>query len=200
MKTISRKDQESAFAEVVESTLQTFSGCCWKWNVAPEFGSLIKVQQQEKLIYAVVYDIKTTTLDPMREVHVYQKTEEEMRKEYPHLFDFLKTTFQALVIGYLDQNQCKYQRPKTPVKLYSFIEHPEQNELQAFFSHVKSMSLILNPGIIIEQYEDLLCSIIETQKKLHILSQDRLTSIMTQYAFSTNASYRQLKHFFDRIS
>jgi hypothetical protein len=200
MQDLSQKTQEHAFAEVTESTLQIFSGCCWKWNVAPEFGSIVKVQQKEKSMYAIVHDIKTISLDPMREVHVYQKTEEEMQKEYPHLFDFLKTTFQALIIGYHDQNQYIYQRPKIPIKLYSFIEYPTQNELQAFFFDTKSMSLLLQPGMSIEQYEDILCSIIETQKKLHILSQDRLTTVMTQYAFSTNASYRQLTYFFDRIS
>ena len=194
------KPQTAAFAEIIASSLHTFSACCWKWNITPEFGSLVKVKQNDKTMYAIVYNIKTTSLDPMRDIHVYQKTEEEMYQEYPHLFDFLKTTFEALVIGYLEHSQYYYARLKTPIKLYSFTEYATEEELQLFFSDPQSMNLLLHPGILIEQYEDLLCSVIKIQKKLNVLSHDRLATVMSQYALSTNASYRHLKTFFDRIS
>ena len=68
----------TAFAEIMESSLQTFVGQCWEWDKTPQFGSLSNYPEPKRTIFALVYQIQTGSMDPVRYPFPYKKTYEEL--------------------------------------------------------------------------------------------------------------------------
>ena len=87
---MNNKASSKAFAEVIESSLGVFTAQCWQWDYFPEFGSLVQVKSGGDRILGVVIQVQTGSMDPMRYPFPYQKTEDELRKEQPQIFEFLK--------------------------------------------------------------------------------------------------------------
>jgi|GEM_PF-5756644 len=192
-------DQIKPCAEVVQSSLDSFTAHCWQWDIIPSFGSLVITKDKQYTTYGVVYDSKTETLDPMHSVHVYKKTEEEMCKEYPHLFDFLKTTCNVFVLGYEQSGHIFYTRAPFPVRLYSFVSLANIDETRNFFSNQHNMSRLTHEKNILPRCEDILFALIVQQKQLGLLSLERLTFYASQYEITTQATYQQLQYFIERI-
>ena len=110
-----KKLESKPFAEIIESSLQTFLGQCWAWNKMPQFGSLVVVENGLKPIFGVVYQIQTGSMDPVRYPFPYQKTHEELLAQQPQIFEFLKTTFSCLSLGYQRKGQNPlFNAPGTP--------------------------------------------------------------------------------------
>ncbi len=89
------------FAEVIESSLDHYTAQCWNWKQFPTFGSLVSIQDKELHILGIVTNIQTGSMDPSRTPFAYQKTEEELEREQPQIFAFLKTTFSVQACGYI---------------------------------------------------------------------------------------------------
>ena len=89
------------FAEVIESSLDHYTAQCWEWKQFPTFGSLVSIQDKELQVLGLVTGIQTGSMDPSRTPFAYQKTEEELEREQPQIFAFLKTTFTVQACGYI---------------------------------------------------------------------------------------------------
>src|SRR5690349_14278413 len=96
------------FAEVIESSLHGFLAQTWQWDNFPAFGSLVTVTSNKRTHLAIVHQIKTGSMDPIRYPFPYQKTEEELLAEQPQIFEFLKTAFSCLTIGYQEKGKLYY--------------------------------------------------------------------------------------------
>lgn len=186
-------------AEVTESTLDTFTAYCWRWDVVPPFGSLVMTTSEQYVLYGVVYSSKTESLDPMHTMHVYKKTEEEMRKEYPHLFDFLKTTFEVLVLGYQKEEQIFYRRSPFPARLYSFVSLLDRERLRNFFLKPDFLDRLTREQSSMSHYEELLLTLILQQKKLGLLTDQHITKYVCEYGHATQARYNELQNFIEKV-
>src|SRR6478609_5317855 len=94
------KMNNNAFAEVIESSLQGFTAQCWQWDNSPTFGSMVTIAGKKRTLFGLVHQMHTGSTDPVRYPFAYQKTEEELLREQPQIFAFLKTSFMCLIIGY----------------------------------------------------------------------------------------------------
>lgn len=192
-------EQTNPCAEVIQSSLDSFVAHCWKWDVVPSFGSLVTTEDKQSRVYGVVYDSKTESLDPMHTMHVYKKTETEMRKEYPHVFDFLKTICNILVLGFEQNDVILYSKTVRPVQLFSLVSLTNDKQTNRFFSSNDNMSQLILTKNSLPNYQELVISLILRQKQLGYLSAERFSLYTSQYESSTGASYQQLQQFIDRI-
>ncbi len=123
---------EQYIAEVIESSTIEFAAHARKLNGAPPFGSFIKVGTAPTSI-AMIYDISTGSIDLNRRPVAYGKTEEELRKEQPQIFELLRTEMKAKIVGYADENRrMRQQIPPQPPKLHSFVFTCTSEEVHAF--------------------------------------------------------------------
>lgn len=113
---------QTAFAEVIESSLHSFTAQSWQWNTFPAFGSFVAIKNGVSTIYAVVHHIQTGSMDPQRTPFTYQKTEEELLAEQPQIFAFLKTTFSCAILGYTHKGAINYTVSPEPPKIHAFVE------------------------------------------------------------------------------
>ncbi len=98
------------FAEVIESSLHGWLAQSWQWDTFPSFGSIVTIQGKKRTHFGIVHQIQTGSMDPVRYPFPYQKTEEELLKEQPQIFEFLKTTFSCLIIGYQEKGSIHIKR------------------------------------------------------------------------------------------
>lgn len=129
--------------EVIESSTSQFLAESRELNGAPPFGSFVKTGP-EPVIYGLVFNVCTHSIEPNRRPTAYGKTEHELRMEQPQIFELLKTEFEAVIIGYEDGQGPQQVLPPQPPHIHSFIYPCAEAEIKALTSKVDFMRSILN--------------------------------------------------------
>lgn len=191
-------NNKNSFAEILESNITHFTGQSWQWNTIPEFGSLVTATSNDRTIFAVIYTIKTAPIDPIRQPVAYQKTEEELLKEQPQIFEFLSTSFSCIAIAYFENNQLFFNLPPQPPKMHTFINFATQEEYEQCFSTEQFLYLLYNSQEQIN-LEELLLAIIKHQLKNQVLTKQRFNRCIETFFILNKNNYAQTKTFLNRI-
>ncbi len=194
-----KKIESKPFAEVVESSLQGWLAQSWQWNYFPVFGSLVIVETKKRKLFGVVHQIQTGSMEPMRHPFPYQKTEEELMQEQPQIFEFLRTTFSCLTLGYYEQGKLYYLLAPEPPQIHTFVTLANQEFCMNFFSNVQYLHLIFNATSHLVNLEELLLAMLKFQADLGILNEEKLSVFLESFSLLTGNDYRQLKLFLRRV-
>lgn len=187
----------SPYAEVVESSLASFTAQCWQWDKYPAFGGLIEAGDEQEPVLGVVTEISTGSIEPHRHAFAYQKTEEELLEEQPQIFEFLKTTFVVHVVGHYTGKKIIYTLPSYPCKLHSFIRPSRLSIEQLFFESPNFLHLLFASQSI-TNIDELLLAIISQGAKKRLLTQPLLEQFSSLFSILTGNDYRRLKLFLRR--
>lgn len=187
------------FAEVIESSLQSWLAQSWQWNYFPPFGTLVYIKQKERILFGIVHQVQTGSMDPTRYPFPYQKTEEELLREQPQIFEFLKTTFSCLTIGYQEKDAIVYQLAPEPPKIHAFVSPVDDILCKQFFAHETYLHSLFSMSNQIFNLDELLLAILKQQAALHMLNQNKIEQFMHAYALLTGNDYRRLKLFLQRL-
>lgn len=196
------KNKKDYFAEIIESCLDNVLAQCWEWNFFPEFGTLVQIETSNTINLGIVTQIHTGSMDPMRYPFPYQKTEEELQKEQPQIFEFLKTTFKAQIIGYIDKNSPEniwYNLPAKPSKIHAFVKNCPETIAKQFFQKPDFLHLLFEFGSQIPSLNELLLTILKNLSTKNQLSQDILDQFCQTMSLLTGNDYRRLKLFLKRV-
>jgi len=190
-------DKLHSFAEVTQSSLQTFHAQSWQWDYFPAFGSLVTVITKQRTLFGVVYAVQTGSSDAGRYPFTFQKTEEELQAEQPQIFEFLQTTFSCLVVGYFENESMRYQIGPEPAKMHAFVHHATPAQARQFFASNLYLYLLFNAPEV-GNPEELLLALIRTKKELGLLTPDSFLSFAETVSLITGDDYRKLKIFMNR--
>jgi len=186
------KSKVHSFAEVIQSSLQSFTAQSWNWDYFPAFGSLVTVTTEKRTLFGIVYAVQTGSSDAGRYPFTFQKTEEELQAEQPQIFEFLQTTFSCLIVGFLENDELIYQIGTEPAKMHAFVNHATITETRHFFSSCLYLYLIFNsPEIPVG--DELLLSLLKTKKDLGLLTQESFLAFIETISLATGDDYRKLK-------
>ncbi|MFA6066637.1 MAG: hypothetical protein WC707_05655 [Candidatus Babeliaceae bacterium] len=188
------------FAEIIESSLHTWKAHSWKWSHFPSYGSLVTLKQGSKTIFGIVYGINTGSSDPARTPFPYQKTEQELLKDQPQIFEFLKTTFDCLTVGFIENGTLSYQCALQPPKIHAFVQYASPEETAQFFAKEHYMPIIFNFGHLVINIDELLLAVLKNRSLQGQLSENKVKSFVGTYSLLTNNDYRRLKIFLQRLS
>lgn len=190
----------TAFAEVIQSSLHSWVAQSWQWNQFPSFGSLVTIETQQRTLFGLVHQINTGSMDPSRYPFAYQKTYEELMAEQPQIFEFLKTTFACISVGYQEQGKIYYLTPPEPAPIHAFISPMEAQVCRQFFANQGYLPLIFAASSQLYSLDELLLALLRHQATLGTLAApDKLTSFIDQFCLLTGNDYRRLKLFLQRI-
>lgn len=197
---MNNKHVSEAFAEVIESSLDTFTAQSWTWDTFPAFGSLAYVQNNTCTIFGCVTSIKTGSMDPQRYPFPYQKTEEELKAEQPQIFEFLKTTFEVKILGYKkEENKIDYALPSMPAKIHAFV-YPSPPQLTVtFFNDPNFLHLLFSSQSTITHFDDLLLAIFKQLHAYKKLTNKTLNTFCQKFSLLTGNDYRRMKLFLQRV-
>jgi hypothetical protein len=181
-----------SFAEVIQSSLQSFTAQSWNWDYFPAFGSLVTVLTEKRILFGIVYAVQTGSSDAGRYPFTFQKTQEELRAEQPQIFEFLQTTFSCLIVGFVENDALIYQMGPEPAKMHAFVNHATLAQTRSFFSSSLYLHLIFNsPEITIG--DELLLSLLKTKKDLGLLTQESFLAFIETISLASGDDYRKLK-------
>jgi len=189
----------TSFAEIVESSLPTFVAQSWQWDKFPPFGSLVTVQSGMRTLIGVVHQIQTGSMDPTRYPFPYQKTEEELRREQPQIFEFLRTTFSCVVTGYYEKGSMQYLLCPQPPKIHAFVSPISPELLTRYSLSAKYLHLLFGMGHQVCNLDELLLAHLRTLGDAGLVTEAKLADFIETFSLLTGNDYRRLKLFLQRI-
>jgi hypothetical protein len=187
------------FSEIIESSLYSWLSQSWDWNVFPQFGSLMGVDVGNRILFGLVHQIQTGSMDPMRYPFPYQKTHDELLKEQPQIFEFLKTTFSCLTMGYLEKGKIYYMLPPEPPLIHSFVYVLPAELKKQFFYRTHYLHLLFSLSSHTQNIDELLLALLKQQTELQLLSTEKLQQFTHAFSLLTGNDYRRLKLFLQRV-
>ncbi len=187
------------FAEVIESSLSGFLAQSWKWDNFPTFGSLVTIKEKKRTLFGIVHQVQTGSMDPVRYPFTYQKTEQELLREQPQIFEFLKTTFSCLTVGYQEKGSICYLLAPEPPKIHSFVCFAPTELQKNFFSSEKYLHILFGLSSQIFNVDELILAILQQHATLNILTSEKLNKCMQTYSLLTGNDYRRIKLFLQRV-
>lgn len=187
------------FAEIIESSLPVFLAQSWQWDKAPTFGSLIVATIGSRTIFALVHQIQTGSMDAHRSPFPYQKTHEELLQEQPQIFEFLRTTFSCITVGYQEKGKLLYLLTPEPLKIHTMIRSATREECALFFDTDQYLSLVFGAQQHLFNIDELLLAIIRYQVELGIINQQKLARLLNTFSLLTGNDYRRLKLLLQRM-
>jgi len=187
------------FAEIIESSLHEWKAQCWEWNKFPTFGSLVTIKTSQRTIFGIVHQIQMGSMDPNRHPFPYKKTEKELMQEQPQIFEFLKTTFSCITLGYKQQGKIFYLLSPNPPKIHAFVSQADTEESREFFAGEKYLHLLFGLSGQVFNIEELLLAMINQQIKLNVFSEGKITKFIDTFNLLTGNDYRKLKLFLQRM-
>lgn len=190
--------QEKYFAEVIESSLTGWLAQSWAWDTFPEFGSFVAIEGTKRTIFGIVHQVQTGSMDSVRYPFPYKKTEQELLKEQPQIFEFLKTTFSCITIGYQEKKSISYLVAPEPPKIHAFITYPASELSKNFFASTRYLHLLFTHSAQIFNMDELMLALLKQHIELNIMTKDKLNSFMQTYSLLTGNDYRRIKLFLQR--
>ena len=187
------------FAEIIQGSLSEWTGQCWKWDTIPQFGSLVITSHGPLPIFGIVHTIKTGSMDPIRSAIPYQKTQEELLRDQPQIFEFLQTTFTCITVGYLEQNYVYYHLPEKPPKIHAFIENASVEQYQQFFASDQFLHLVFNLSAQGMNIDELLLALLKQLHSKKILNKTKFNDFIETFSMLYKHDYQKLKIFLHRI-
>ncbi len=188
-----------AFAEVIESGLHSWRAQCWDQETIPAYGSVVTIDCGSRKLFGLVHDSTIGSHDTHRMVFTYQKTQEELQRDHPHIFEFLQTTFRCITLGYQEEGILYYQLPAEPPKIHSFVSQATDEELKQFFAHTQYCHTLFLHAQTIFSLDDLLLALLKELSQKGILTQDNLSQFIETFSLLTANDYRRLKLFLQRV-
>ena len=186
------------FAEIIESSLQNWLAQSWEWDEFPQFGSIVTTESNSRILFGIIHQVQTGSMDPIRYPFPYKKTEEELRREQPQIFEFLKTTFSCLTLGYQENSKIHYLIAPEPPKIHSFVAPISSILAKQFFSSHNYLHILFGMASGIGNIDELLLAILKQHVALNILSEDSLDNFMQRYSLLIGNDYRRIKLFLQR--
>ncbi len=190
----------TAFAEVIASTLRSFTAQCWKWNQTPQFGSLITVQSGKTKLFGLVSDVQTGSSDPTRSPFPYQKTEEELMRDQPQIFEFLQTTFHVILLGSEKDGEVSFMVPEEPARIHGFVAPATQEEINSFLTNSSFLPLLFAGTESTAQVDELFLALLRTLAQEQLLTAKLFEQFYQQLSLLCGNDYRRLKILLQRIS
>lgn len=191
--------KKAHFAEVIESSLQLWTAQSWQWNHVADFASLVVAEEKERIVFGLIFHIETGSWHNDRTPFPYQKTEDELLKEQPQIFELLRTTFKCLTLGYAPNGaSIAYHYAPQPPKIHGFVRPATAPEITAFFSNDRSLPIIFAAQHLFN-LEELLIGLIQFRIKNGLFEPSHCAEFMHTFSLLTGNDYRRLKVFTHRL-
>ncbi|OGB84737.1 hypothetical protein A3F66_01080 [candidate division TM6 bacterium RIFCSPHIGHO2_12_FULL_32_22] len=180
------------FGEIIDSSLVRWMAQSWKWDKFPNFGSLIAVEQGDLILYGIVSEIKTGSQDSSRFPYAYQKTEEELLRDQPQIFEFLNTIFTCVPVAYKSVDII-YNLPPRPAKIHSFVREMDLEEKQLL--DISSCLPVIFGNSEFQSIDELLLALIKNAQ----LDKALVHSFIDNFSLLCGNDYRRIKIFIKRL-
>lgn len=129
--------------EVIESSTLYFTAECYELHNPPPLGSLVKTKEGEIETYGVVYQAKTTSIEPRKIIAWGKEVGEDIFRSQPQLSELLRTYFDVFILAHSERGNLFYFLPPKPPRLHSFVFLCDEGEIKRFGSSFDFLSPLI---------------------------------------------------------
>lgn len=187
-------------AEVIQSSLEGWIAQSWDWKVFPSFGSIVVIEGKKRKLFGVVHQIHSGSMDPVRSPITYQKTEEELLSEQPQIFEFLKTNFSCLILGYEENDSVFHMLAPEPPKIHDFVRLATLQEIALFFNEVSYLQVLFGQVNKVNNIDELLLAMLCNLIEFKTLNKEHFEKFIDTYSLLNNNDYHRLRLFLQRVN
>ncbi|MDA0747483.1 MAG: hypothetical protein O2954_13265 [bacterium] len=188
---------DERIGEVIESSTSQFLAQSRELNGAPPFGSFVRTDSTPN-VYGLVFNVCTHSIEPNRRPTAYGKTEHELRMEQPQIFELLKTEFDAVIVGHLDERGPRQVLPPQPPGIHSFVFPCTEAEVKALTRNGDFLRSIL--GATRLPSDDLIIASVRTAWHARAFDMPYLVSLGKDLCRLIRDDYDRLSSIMRRIS
>ncbi|MBM3949319.1 MAG: hypothetical protein FJ312_08825 [SAR202 cluster bacterium] len=154
--------------EVVSASTAAFQVHCHKLYEAPPLGSLIRCGTDGSLVYGVVANILTESLDPSRKPIARgadEDSEEAVYRSNPQLTRLLATRFDAVAVGFQDSGGLHRYLAPLPPRVHSFAYRCDEGEAREFTESLEPIAVLL--GAPIASQDEVVAAFLRLASRAH---------------------------------
>ena len=133
--------------EIVAAATTTCTAQSYELNHAPAFGSLLRVPVPgETSHYALCYGSQTSAIEPGRHAVAWGRVdddEDDIYRRQPQLSQVLRTTFDALLVGYANGGAVVQRVPAMPPRLHALVYEATGEEVALFNADLSYLRFVL---------------------------------------------------------
>jgi hypothetical protein len=133
--------------EIVAVETTSFTAQSYELNRAPAFGSLLRVAAPGQPTYfALCYGSQTGSIEPGRHAVAWGRFEDDgddIYQRQPQLGQVLRTTFDALLVGYVDGARTVQRVPAMPPRLHALVYAATPEEVACFNDDLAYLRFVL---------------------------------------------------------
>jgi hypothetical protein len=196
-----KKENAQRVGEVIEAGSTGFTAQCYELYRLPPLGSLVKTNNEELELYAVVCNATTTGLEPGRRPIARGKdeeSEEAIYKSSPQLEKLLKSEFSVLVVGHKADDKINHYLPPVPARIHSFVYSCSAEEVKEFSQSFGFLNILLNANPSLPQ-DELVAACLRQMSRVQEDSHGFLVTAGKYLANLLGGDYYQLKSILERI-
>lgn len=155
--------------EVIESSTREWVAEVYRDAEPPPFGSWVQVHHQKgEVLFGLVSHVEVGAFEPSRQAIALGMTQEELRREMPHVLELLRTTFRAQIIAYQDQKGVIHQTlPPHPPGIHDFVypcREDQVSQLGPPFDYLRTLVRHPDPSVPVD---DILVAVLTSFHKAH---------------------------------
>ncbi|HLT45707.1 MAG TPA: HAS-barrel domain-containing protein [Rubricoccaceae bacterium] len=163
-------------AEVIESSTRHVVAEVLRGQEAPPFGSWVEIEAADgTVLYGLVSHAETGSVEPGRQAVALGRSRDDLRREMPHVFELIRTTFRAVVLGYWDgrsrtaegEPRVLQTLPPRPAALHDFVRCCAPDavaRLGAPYDFLRSLATFPDPAV---PADDLLAAVLRGLRRAH---------------------------------
>ncbi len=143
--------------EIVAVETTSFTAQSYELNHAPPFGALLRVAghgvdrpgvagAEDRAYYALCYGSATGSIEPGRRAVAwgrFEDADDDIYRRQPQLSQVLRTTFDALLVGYTCDGHVAQRIPPTPPRLHALVYAADPAETAAFNDDLSYLRFVL---------------------------------------------------------
>ena len=143
-------------AEVVASSTRALVAEVYRDDDAPAFGAWIAVPHPRVgTLYGLVSHVEIGPTDPGRRVRAHGLTDDEVRRERPHLPGLVACTLRAVLLAHRDGRDAVRQTlPPHPAPLHAFVRLATPDEIAAIgppYDFLRTLALSPDPNVPVDE-------------------------------------------------
>lgn len=133
--------------EIIEAGTTGFVAQCYELYRSPPLGSLVKTADESVVLYGIVYQATTSSLEPGRRPIARGKDETDEAAVYnsnPQLGKLLRSEFDSLVVGHKENGKLFHYLPSRPARIHGFVYQCPDDEVREFGQSLDFLNILVN--------------------------------------------------------
>ncbi len=196
--TTSHRIGEIIAASTGQFTAQVLQSPELDWSRVPPLGSLVRVSSESVAaqVLGVVCQVETTGLDGVHRPLALNLSRQQLREQQPQIFDLLTTRFEAITVGYIEQNTFYQYYPAYPPQIHDFTELCQAEEVRRFTDRLFCLRTLLTHS---ESNDEVIAAFLRQSYRARGREREFLVSAGRQLSALLKDNYDRLASILQRL-